>query len=63
MTGVASRISDVTSKILPVITNLLSPLLDPILNNLLKSLGINLMDVDVGANMTCGQTGKAYLVI
>ncbi|MBS4079102.1 pilus assembly protein TadG-related protein [Pseudomonas rustica] len=63
VTGVASLISDVTSKILPVITNLLSPLLDPLLNNLLKSLGINLMDVDVGANMTCGQTGKAYLVI
>ncbi len=63
VTGVASLISDVTSKILPVITNLLSPLLDPILNNLLKNLGINLMDVDVGANMTCGQTGKAYLVI
>ncbi len=63
VTGVASLISDVTSKILPVITNLLSPILDPLLNNLLKSLGINLMDVDVGANMTCGQTGKAYLVI
>ncbi|WP_166218283.1 pilus assembly protein TadG-related protein [Pseudomonas atagonensis] len=63
VTGVASLISDVTSKLLPVITNLLAPLLDPLLNNLLKGLGINLMDVDVGANMTCGQTGKAYLVI
>lgn len=63
VTGVASLISDVTSKLLPVVTNLLAPLLDPLLNNLLKSLGINLMDVDVGANMTCGQTGKAYLVI
>ena len=50
--------------LLPVVTDgLLSPLLDPLLNNLLQSLGINLMDVDVGANMTCGQTGKAYLVI
>ena len=63
VTGVASLISDVTNKLLPVVTNLLAPLLDPLLNNLLKSLGINLMDVDVGANMTCGQTGKAYLVI
>ncbi|TMU82881.1 hypothetical protein FGA82_01660 [Pseudomonas fluorescens] len=63
VTGVASLISDVTSKLLPVVTNLISPLLDPLLNNLLKGLGINLMDVDVGANMTCGQTGKAYLVI
>lgn len=63
VTGVASLISDVTAILQPLITNLVSPLLDPVLNNLLKSLGINLMDVDVGANMTCGQTGKAYLVI
>ncbi|WP_025111745.1 pilus assembly protein TadG-related protein [Pseudomonas sp. H1h] len=63
VTGVASLISDVTTILQPLITNLLSPLLDPLLNNLLKALGINLMDVDVGANMTCGQTGKAYLVI
>lgn len=63
VTGVASLISDVTTTLQPVITNLVSPLLDPLLNNLLKGLGINLMDVDVGANMTCGQTGKAYLVI
>lgn len=63
VTGVASLISDVTNHLLPVVTNLVSPLLDPLLNNLLKGLGINLMDVDVGANMTCGQTGKAYLVI
>ena len=63
VTGVASLISDVTNRLLPVVTELISPLLDPLLNNLLKSLGINLMDVDVGANMTCGQTGRAYLVI
>jgi len=63
VTGVASLISDVTNRLLPVVTGLLAPILDPLLNNLLKSLGINLMDVDVGANMTCGQTGKAYLVI
>ena len=61
--GVGGLISGVSDILQPLITNLLSPLLDPLLNNLLKSLGINLMDVDVGANMTCGQTGKAYLVI
>ncbi|MBK5413525.1 pilus assembly protein TadG-related protein [Pseudomonas sp. TH31] len=63
MTAAASAISSVTALLMPVITNLLSPLLDPLLNNLLSALGINLMDVDVGANMTCGQTGVAYLVI
>ncbi|RVD77854.1 pilus assembly protein TadG-related protein [Pseudomonas koreensis] len=63
VTGVASLISEVSSRLLPAVTGVVSPLLDPLLNNLLKSLGINLMDVDVGANMTCGQTGKSYLVI
>ncbi|MGC5699737.1 hypothetical protein J4P02_05975 [Pseudomonas sp. NFXW11] len=56
-------IGAVTNLLMPLISNLLSPLLDPLLNNLLTALGINLMDVEVGANMTCGQTGKAYLVI
>ncbi|SDS19309.1 Putative Tad-like Flp pilus-assembly [Pseudomonas asplenii] len=56
-------ISGVSSLLTPVITGLLSPLLDPLVNNLLSSLGINLNETDVGANLTCGQTGKAYLVI
>ncbi|BCQ59118.1 hypothetical protein PBOI14_08680 [Pseudomonas sp. Boi14] len=59
----ASAISGVSNLLTPLITGLLSPLLDPLLNNLLSGLGINLMDVEVGANLTCGQTGKAYLVI
>lgn len=63
ISSAVSAISGVTTLLGPVITNLLSPLLDPLLNNLLSSLGINLMEVDVGANMTCGQPGKAYLVI
>ncbi|MFK3793840.1 pilus assembly protein TadG-related protein [Pseudomonas piscis] len=63
VTGLASAINGVTNLLTPVITGLLSPLLDPLLNNLLSGLGVNLMDVEVGANLTCGQTGKAYLVI
>ncbi|WP_025130579.1 pilus assembly protein TadG-related protein [Pseudomonas sp. PH1b] len=63
VTGLASAISGVSNLLTPVITGLLSPVLDPLLNNLLSGLGINLMDVEVGANLTCGQTGKAYLVI
>ncbi|MEB0046883.1 MULTISPECIES: pilus assembly protein TadG-related protein [unclassified Pseudomonas] len=61
--GGGSLINGVSAILQPLITNLVSPLLDPLLNNLLNNLGINLMDVDVGANMTCGQTGVAYLVI
>jgi uncharacterized membrane protein len=63
VTGLAGAISGVTNLLLPKITGLLSPVLDPLLNNLLSMLGINLMDVEVGANLTCGQTGRAYLVI
>ena len=59
----AGLISGVVTLLQPVITGLLSPLLDPLLNNVLKLLGINLMAVDVGANLSCGQPGKAYLVI
>lgn len=36
VTGVASLISDVTNRLLPVVTSTISPLLDPLLNNLLK---------------------------
>ncbi|KAF0862707.1 pilus assembly protein TadG-related protein [Pseudomonas sp. LD120] len=61
--GAGGLINGVTSLIMPLISNLLSPLLDPLLNNLLAALGVSLMDVEVGANLTCGQTGKAYLVI
>ncbi|OLF55700.1 pilus assembly protein TadG-related protein [Pseudomonas chlororaphis] len=61
--GVGSLISGVSNILQPLISNLLGPLLDPLLNNLLSALGINLMSVEVGANLTCGQTGKAYLVI
>ncbi|AIS15180.1 membrane protein [Pseudomonas chlororaphis subsp. aurantiaca] len=61
--GVAGLISDVSIILTPLITGLLSPLLDPLLNKLLTSLGIDLMNVEVGANLTCGQTGRAYLVL
>ncbi|AZD52573.1 TadG family pilus assembly protein [Pseudomonas chlororaphis subsp. aurantiaca] len=61
--GVAGLISDVSTILTPLITGLLSPLLDPLLNKLLTSLGIDLMNVEVGANLTCGQTGRAYLVL
>lgn len=60
---VSEEISGVSNILTPLITSVLNSLIDPLLNNLLASLGINLMDVEVGANLTCGQTGKAYLVI
>lgn len=62
-TAAASAISGVSNIVTPVVNNLLAPLLDPILNNLLNGLGISLVNVNVGANLTCGQKGGAYLVI
>jgi uncharacterized membrane protein len=58
-----SLLSSVSAIVTPVVDGLLGPLLNPILNNLLNSLGISLANVNVGANLTCGQTGEAYLVI
>ncbi|WP_395609326.1 pilus assembly protein TadG-related protein [Pseudomonas sp. B22129] len=63
ITNTVSLLSSVSAIVTPVVDNLLSPLLNPILNNLLNSLGISLANVNVGANLTCGQNGEAYLVI
>ncbi|WP_448653129.1 pilus assembly protein TadG-related protein [Pseudomonas fluorescens] len=61
--SVVSVLGGVSAIVTPVVDNLLGPLLNPILNNLLNMLGISLANVNVGANLTCGQTGEAYLVI
>ena len=61
--SVVSLLGGVSAIVTPVVDNLLGPLLNPILNNLLNMLGISLANVNVGANLTCGQTGEAYLVI
>lgn len=46
----------------PLISGLLSPLLDPLVNVLLKVLGIDLVNTDVGANLSCA-TGRAQLML
>ncbi|AZC35103.1 TadG family pilus assembly protein [Pseudomonas chlororaphis] len=58
-----STLNSVVSLLATAIGALLGPLLDPLLNNVLAVLGIDLAKVEVGANLTCGQTGRAYLVI
>ena len=58
-----SALNGVVSLLATAIGALLGPLLDPLLNNVLAVLGIDLGKVEVGANLTCGQTGRAYLVI
>ncbi|WP_273822273.1 pilus assembly protein TadG-related protein [Pseudomonas asplenii] len=58
-----STLSQALTTILSAITGLLGSLVTPLINNLLLNLGIDINNVNVGANLTCGQTGKAYLVI
>ena len=58
-----STLSDVVALLASAIGGLLAPLVDPIVNSLLMNLGIDINMVDVGFNLTCGEKGKAYLVI
>lgn len=58
-----SALADVTQILVSAITGLIAPLVDPIVDSLLLNLGIDVNKVDVGFNLTCGQKGKAYLVI
>ena len=58
-----SILSDVVALLASAISGLLAPLVDPIVNSLLMNLGIDINKVDVGFNLTCGEKGKAYLVI
>ncbi|WP_455886399.1 pilus assembly protein TadG-related protein [Pseudomonas rustica] len=46
----------------PLIKNLLSPLINPIINVLLKVLGIDLVNAEVGANLSCSG-GRAQLAL
>lgn len=56
-------LTQVFNLLISTINGLLAPLVDPLVNALLFNLGIDVNKVDVGFNLTCGQKGKAYLVI
>ncbi|MHC8289156.1 pilus assembly protein TadG-related protein [Pseudomonas sp. XS1P51] len=58
-----STLADATTQLVSAISGLLASLVDPIVDSLLLNLGIDVNKVDVGFNLTCGQKGKAYLVI
>lgn len=62
LAAVADSLSTITTTLIALIQNVLSPLLDPIVNTLLSALGISLGNAEVGANLTC-HLGHAYLVI
>lgn len=58
-----SLVNGVLSTLVTTLSGILSPLLDDLLNNILQTLGIEVGKIQVDANLTCGQKGKAYLVI
>ncbi|EIK68400.1 hypothetical protein PseBG33_0651 [Pseudomonas synxantha BG33R] len=62
LAGVAGLLATITTAVVGLIQNVLSPILDPIVNTLLSALGINLGNAEVGANLTC-HMGRAYLVM
>jgi uncharacterized membrane protein len=62
VSGLGATLASVKSLLVTAINSVLSPLLDTLINTLLSALGINLNQVDVGANLSC-QSGRATLVI
>ncbi|MDR0277127.1 MAG: pilus assembly protein TadG-related protein [Paucimonas sp.] len=62
VTTAASLLNSVKTLLLPPIVTLLGRITDPLINSLLKVLGIDLMVVDVGANLDCN-TNRAQLVL
>lgn len=63
LVGVGDILNGLTTALGNLLSSLLSQIVDPILDNLLKFLGIDLNNVEVGANLTCGQGGRAQLVL
>ena len=56
-------LSTVKPLLLETINKVLSPVLDRIIDTLLLGLGVDLNQVDVGANLSCSQGGRAQLVL
>ena len=59
----STLLTTLVSGLLTTLSNLLSPVLDNLINTLLTGLGITVGQISVDGYLTCGQTGKAYLVI
>lgn len=60
---VSTLVNQLIGTLTTAFKSLLAPLLDPIVNTLLKALGINLGNADIGANLSCNEGGRAQLVL
>ena len=61
--AVAGLITTLTTNIVTALNQVLASLVNPIINTLLSALGVNVAVADVGANLSCGQGGRAQLVL
>lgn len=50
---ITSTLNGVVSTLVNLVSGILSSLLDPLVNSVLKSLGVSLAEVSVGANLSC----------
>lgn len=62
LTTITGLLTPILNTVLPTLTGIIGGLLDPVVNTLLGLLGIDLANVNVGANLTC-HSGQAQLVI
>ncbi|MFK3796682.1 TadG family pilus assembly protein [Pseudomonas sp. NPDC088444] len=60
--AVTSLVNGLVSTVTSIVSGLIGPLLDPLLNLVLKNLGVNIANVNVGANLSC-HPAQAVLVI
>ena len=60
--GLGSVLNSAASELVKAIKTVVAPLLDTVLNTILLALGVNVNQVEVGANLSC-HSGRAYLVI
>ena len=63
MGALDSLLTTLTPILISTINTVLGPVLDRIIDTLLLALGIDLNQVVVGANLSCGQGGRAQLVM
>lgn len=63
LVGIGNILDGLISAVSSIIGKLLSPIVDPLLNGILNMLGVSINKVDVGANLSCGQGGRAQLVL
>ena len=61
--AVAGLITTLSNDIVSALNSILVSIVNPIINTLLNALGVKVAVADVGANLSCGQGGRAQLVL